>query len=178
LKKIRYLRYLNSTELEEILQSTISDEHGIFGHPFVSRSKDDLYCEICSTKKEKHLHLEDGEASRVQSLFLQCLEEVKAGNFENQKLGEKGEICSICLLEVEKEMIHQIEKKPHGVCKYCFSLYLQNEIQNGQVEEIKCPHCDLKLSQEQIQELVDQITFEKYKKFLMNKQIQKNPLMR
>lgn len=52
------------------------------------------------------------------------------------------------------------------------------KITNARVLDIKCPHCDLKLEAEIISQYVDALSYKKYKIFLNDKQMLKNPDLR
>ncbi len=55
--------------------------------------------------------------------------------------------------------------------------YLHSNIQisNMRVEKISCPHCGVFLTQDLIRDLTDIATFNKYKLFIRNLEIQKSP---
>ncbi|EGR28008.1 ibr domain protein [Ichthyophthirius multifiliis] len=87
-------------------------------------------------------------------------------------------ICQICLSQVEENQMLFIQKVCHLICMDCFKNYLNEEIRISKVENMKCPHCLELLTDQIIQDNVDNQTYIKFRYFQKRVNIQKDPLKR
>lgn len=78
--------------------------------------------------------------------------------------------CSVCGEEMTEETGHALATCGHWFCSSCWESYLSNKINKGQAVYINCPHfkCVSLVPERAVKRLVDETTFNKFKKFLMN----------
>jgi len=87
-------------------------------------------------------------------------------------------ICQICFAEkLNQDPITKLECN-HNFCNNCIMKYLENRINNGNVENIKCPfpNCTKCFTEDDVKKVVSTEIWMKYKKFLLQKIKNQNPI--
>ncbi len=84
--------------------------------------------------------------------------------------------CGICFDEIDRSRVPVTDCK-HIFCQECWTQYLEVNIKDGNIKKLKCPdpECDRKVSDKEIEKLVDEQTIRKYKKFKLNLEVAKDP---
>jgi hypothetical protein len=85
------------------------------------------------------------------------------------------ESCPICFVDITKDLEFSLNCQ-HKFCKDCITSYLEEEIKNSRVKNIKCPgiKCDQIFSELKIKEIVSEEYFQKFQKFQKREEIQSN----
>ncbi|XP_014218734.1 E3 ubiquitin-protein ligase RNF14-like [Copidosoma floridanum] len=78
--------------------------------------------------------------------------------------------CKICFTDKSGEYCEQFKPCEHIFCKECIKNYFVSKIQEGDVQDIRCPNedCSSKASPHQIKDLVEPEFFSKYDTILLN----------
>eukprot|EP01017_Pseudomicrothorax_dubius_P048586 TRINITY_DN8870_c0_g2_i1.p2 TRINITY_DN8870_c0_g2~~TRINITY_DN8870_c0_g2_i1.p2 ORF type:complete len:158 (+),score=22.42 TRINITY_DN8870_c0_g2_i1:62-475(+) len=94
---------------------------------------------------------------------------------EQEKPDEQDDlICEICFGKYT-EKVH-FQGGEHPICKSCYVDYLTNEIMNGQVVQIKCPHCNIEMKEFELKLFLSSDLLAKYYSFRKIRLAQINPL--
>ncbi|KAL4438615.1 hypothetical protein ABPG74_015513 [Tetrahymena malaccensis] len=86
--------------------------------------------------------------------------------------------CQICYNQVDESSMLFFNNQNHEICIECFRTYLSEEIMISKIENLKCPHCSCTLSEQTIFDHTTASLYKKYKIFLRNTLINKDPLKR
>ncbi|EAR99777.2 Ibr domain protein (macronuclear) [Tetrahymena thermophila SB210] len=86
--------------------------------------------------------------------------------------------CQICYNQVDESSMLYFNNQNHEICIECFRTYLSEEIMISKIENLKCPHCSCTLSEQTIIDHTTASLYKKYKIFLRNTLINKDPLKR
>ena len=121
---------------EEILNNNLLDNVLNKVKTFNNDLSDQDICEICGEKKEFHINKNINNEKRNNNQLLDDLENNdKNGNNENKE--NNNNICTICLDNIDNPV--EIEKCKHKFCYDCFQNYLNNLINQNNIENIPCP---------------------------------------
>ncbi|KAM3128197.1 hypothetical protein pb186bvf_019680 [Paramecium bursaria] len=82
------------------------------------------------------------------------------------------QVCAICFESKLKQDIFD----QHDICISCFKSFLKVKIESGQVQDIKCPHCQFQLTDQIIEQYTKKKIYDKYLRFKNNLIIAQNPL--
>ena len=157
-------------------------------HPFVTNNDVHIaneLCDICGETFKEHFFNIDGKKSHsVQRKEGIKIEEeipkikrrnsVKMRNITTAKITKKIHLCQICLEEDKKKFT--TFKCSHDFCSDCVYSYLFEKIKIGDVP-IKCPEkeCNYYLDEDVIIDNTSEEVYQKYKKFIRRKEIEKIP---
>ena len=144
-------------------------------------SKEDI-CDICGEIKEAHINEENiikNNINNENSLFENnnVNDLPNKDNEENEKEKENNNICQICLGEIENPV--EIENCKHKFCNDCFQDYLNNLINQNNIEKIPCPNikCNNRsLSPDFFSHYITEQQLLKYRQFKTKNEIAKDKL--
>ena len=174
--------------IEEALEILEKDSEGLWIHKYIE--SDDNNCFVCAEKEEKHrtlnLVLEKKNSYNIPNQELKKklsqkdskkiqLVDISIGRNEDViKINLKN--CPICWAELE-DGNKLLLKCNHEYCKTCIVEYINEEIKNARVQEIKCPTVECKevFTEDFIKSLINEDYFYKYKKFLNREKLKDNP---
>lgn len=164
----------------QIFDLLTTDEEDKYRHPFILHNY--LNCRLCGSQFENHVEFTNFENVRAKNIYkeinkaIQNQNEFDINSFEISL--DDFFTCQICLLEIPKLLIFKLNNDEHEICISCFKNYTISLINSGRVNELKCPHCSLKLSDFELKTLLDNQIYEKYQKFKFNLEIISDPLKR
>ena len=160
----------------DFLNRFISDENGIFNHVFIPGDEKPLLCAICQNEQSKHEQIEKEEEEKISAIY-----KSETNSSEEKKSERSSEIksllnrsklltdCKICYQRVPDQYIFKIDLINHEICIDCLKNHIITEIQKGKLFPLKCPHCDnTNLTLSAIKQFVDQTTFLKYQRLVVN----------
>ena len=93
------------------------------------------------------------------------------------KLEFEKEECSICLDEVLKPLIIELDGCKHRFCKKCIKGYLENSLNEGNVIDNKCPdvNCDKIICDLDILKVLSALQFGKFKQYRVLSKLRMDP---
>lgn len=157
----------NISDLQTSVEMLMKTELG-YPHQFIP-ANDSSLCEICAEPYQEHLEANINE-QRVSQIITKKEEEVNIEKLISEKPEEKeGPRCDICM------EVMTVDNKfalgcGHYFCKNCVANYLNENINNGKVMDLKCPHgdCESKFARHDIEIVSGSEIAEKYQKFYEN----------
>eukprot|EP01017_Pseudomicrothorax_dubius_P046899 TRINITY_DN8330_c0_g2_i3.p1 TRINITY_DN8330_c0_g2~~TRINITY_DN8330_c0_g2_i3.p1 ORF type:complete len:346 (+),score=32.08 TRINITY_DN8330_c0_g2_i3:217-1254(+) len=176
--------------IDDVFMYISQQADGHYAHPFIEEPNGE--CLLCGTK-DKRVHMgNNGDAiplEFLQTLFNEAQRRSQNLRKSHSKLIKTDEIpqsnvnaeqytmdCQVCYCTFN-ERVH-FQGADHPICRSCLVDFLTNEISNGQVFEIKCPHCNIEMKDADLKLFLSTDTVAKYEKFRKNKLAQINPLAR
>ena len=178
--------------IEEALEILEKDSDELWLHKFIE--SDDGNCYVCNEKEEKHrllsivltnrysdvqnrenLELKKKLSLRNDSKKIQFVDvSVSEGTDVKLKINVKN--CEICWTELDNKQKLYLNCN-HEFCRECIIEYINEEIKNSRVIDIKCPTvgCKELFTDEFIKNIVTNEEYNKYKKFLVREKIKDNP---
>jgi len=93
-----------------------------------------------------------------------------------EELDKKKYQCLICDEEYSIEMIYVLDNCNHRYCIECLGLMLKTKINDGRVQEIKCPspNCETQIDYNQIKQIVrDDNLFARYEEYNLKRALEK-----
>ena len=173
--------FLRPQTLEQAIQY-MTKENGIYQHEFREGKKtEENLCFLCGEERKFHMDYipeDENELDIIRNSdnnSINLTSSLKRSTIYNKE-------CEICteFFGKEKERKKIINPKcNHFYCYTCWLHFIQDQIENSNVEKIKCPNyeCKENLSEEFIMELIkdNTILIDKYKKFKLKLEIINNP---
>ena len=172
--------FLRPQTIEEAIRY-MTKENGIYQHEFREGKKlEENLCFLCGEERKFHMDYvpeDENELNEIRNSFnsINLTSSLKRSTIYNKE-------CEICTeyFGKEKERKKIINPKcNHFYCYTCWLHYIQDQIENSNVEKMKCPNFECKeyLSEEFIMELIKDNTtlIDKYKKFKVKLEIINNP---
>eukprot|EP01104_Vermistella_antarctica_P011992 TRINITY_DN339_c2_g1_i1.p1 TRINITY_DN339_c2_g1~~TRINITY_DN339_c2_g1_i1.p1 ORF type:complete len:494 (-),score=96.47 TRINITY_DN339_c2_g1_i1:194-1675(-) len=89
---------------------------------------------------------------------------IAEGRRRDEAIRNKRYKCDVCLLDKKVEEIYIIDECFHRYCIECLSAFFTVKIENGEVNDISCPHlkCNTLISASNVRHCVDAKTFQRY----------------
>ena len=173
--------FLRPQTLEQAIQYMTKD-NGIYQHEFREGKKtEENLCFLCGEERKFHMDYipeDENELDLIRnsdSNSINLTSSLKRSTIYNKE-------CEICteFFGKEKERKKIVNPKcNHFYCYTCWLHFIQDQIENSNVDKIKCPNyeCKENLSEEFIMELIkdNTILIDKYKKFKLKLEIINNP---
>ena len=171
---IEYDEQISSKSNEEIINNNIIDNvlNKVKTLNIDLINQKDI-CQICGEKKESHANYENNENVINNNILY------NDNNKLNNNIESKFEnnICQICLEKIDNEVI--IEKCQHKFCRECFENYLNNLINQNNIDIIPCPEkkCNNKsLSPDFFSQYITEEQLIKYQNFKTQNEIARDKL--
>ena len=174
--------YPEDITFSDFLNKFISDENGVFDHVFIASTVTPNLCSICNNIESKHVKLPQEQEEKISSIH-----KTESDSNEEQKSQRSSQIksminrskirtdCKICFDKVPDQYLFKINSINHEICIDCLKSYITNEIIKGHLFPLKCPHCLIEnLDLSLIRQFVDQTTFLKYQRLVINYAIVSN----
>ncbi|CAD8115401.1 unnamed protein product [Paramecium primaurelia] len=82
--------------------------------------------------------------------------------------------CCVCyMIFLDKDLLY-LKQEKHNICLDCFINYLRQQINEGKINNLKCPHCNIQIMDNDILEHSQEL-YTKYLKCYQNLEIALNP---
>lgn len=169
-------RFQTLVEAVELL----SFNNNLWNHEYVEG--DNFICFICEAPENKHVksksifkpqHIDANIIKRMNNARTRSIEKNKLEYVIKMNLKD----CPICFAEI-KESNKYLLKCKHLFCRDCIINYLEEEINNDRVVQIKCPwkECTEKFQDEEIKFVVNnENLYKKMIKFRLRREIGNDP---
>ena len=135
------LKEENSNQNEEILNNNFMSIDNVINHVKTINNNLKLskeICQICGESKETHIEIQNENDNKYDEDIYDLNNNNILNNFENIDNNiENNNICKICLEEIENPI--ELEKCKHRFCRECFQEYLNNLINQNNIDKIPCP---------------------------------------
>ena len=162
----------------------MTKENGIYQHEFREGKKtEENLCFLCGEEKKYHMDYipeDENELNEIRNSDLYNSNNLSSSSLKRSTVYNME--CEICTEKFGKEKERKKIINPkcnHFYCYTCWLHYLSDQIENSNVEKIKCPNFECKeyLNEDFIMELIkdNNILIDKYKKFKLKLEIINNP---
>ena len=162
----------------------MTKENGIYQHEFREGKKsEENLCFLCGEEKKYHMDYipeDENELNEIRNSDLYNSNNLSTSLLKRSTVYNME--CEICAEKFGKEKERKKIINPkcnHFYCYTCWLHYLSDQIENSNVEKIKCPNFECKeyLNEDFIMELIKDNTtlIDKYKKFKVKLEIINNP---
>ena len=173
------LKEENSNQNEETLNNNFMSIDNVINHVKTINNNLKLskeICQICGESKETHIEIQNENDNKYDEDIFGLNNNNILNNFENIDNNiENNNICKICLEEIENPI--ELEKCKHRFCRECFQEYLNNLINQNNIDKIPCPNkaCNNKsLSPDFFSKYISQEQLIKYNQFKSKNEIAKD----
>ena len=197
----KVIMYFNIKTEDEAIDYLVKSNDGMWNHPFIESEEQILnpneemlnnnllnnvlktlnndlsnhdICEICGEKKELHINKNTNNEKDKSN---QEINDKNENNGNNENKENINNICKICLDNTDNPI--EIEKCKHKFCYDCFQNYLDNLINQNDIETIPCPekNCNNKnLSVEFFSQYITEAQLIKYQNFKTENEIAQDRL--
>ena len=164
------LKHIETADLQSAMDMLIKTPYG-WPHTFIPDPNNNEKCEICSEKYKDHVEArigglkEDEHVPETHAIFR--VEEQE--NDDNSSIPRTNVPCKICMDGIPFGQEFHL-KCGHMHCQRCVRAFLEENIRNGAVMELKCPEekCECRFTKNDIKKLCKKDEYEKYLKFREN----------
>ena len=161
------------TELDRALFILIKTPSG-WNHLFIPSDNDAEKCMICKEAFDQHTGFDPSQATPVPKSLRSSVHSEQHSFVISEASMEMGGACGVCYQEKEQ---YKGLGCDHEVCEDCLRDYLENQIMEAKVLDVRCPYagCEAVLTEELIKEIVSEAWFDKFLRFKRNLQVAHMP---